>query len=91
MGPIKYYLFVKCLINVDSDPKFTTLLLHFSLITPHLGVLQPELLQRAGQRQPLPVSGVARVASETFVKTAPEVEVVTAEIFSFVLNTLLNT
>ena len=56
----------------------------------HLGVLQPELLQRAGQRQPLPVSGVARVASETFVKTAPEVEVVTAETFSFVLNTQLN-
>ena len=56
----------------------------------HLGVLQPELLQRAGQRQPLPVSGVARVAPETFVKTAAEVEVVTAEIFPFVLNTTLN-
>ena len=60
------------------------------VFTSHLGVLQPELLQRAGQRQPLPVSGVARVASETFVKTAAEVEVVTAEIFSFVLNTTLN-
>ena len=56
------------------------------VFTPHLGVLQPELLQRAGQRQPLPVSGVARVASETFVKTAAEVEVVTAETFLFVLN-----
>ena len=60
------------------------------VFTSHLGVLQPELLQRAGQRQPLPVSGVARVASETFVKTAPEVEVVTAEIFLFVLNITLN-
>ena len=60
------------------------------VFTSHLGVLQPELLQRAGQRQPLPVSGVARVASETFVKTAAEVEVVTAETFSFVLNTTLN-
>ena len=86
MGPIKYYLFVKCLINVGSDPKFSQ-----QLLTAYLGVLQPELLQRAGQRQPLPVSGVARVASETFVETAPEVEVVTAEIFSFVLNTTLNT
>ena len=60
------------------------------VFTSHLGVLQPELLQRAGQRQPLPVSGVARVASETFVKTSAEVEVVTAETFSFVLNTTLN-
>ena len=60
------------------------------VFTSHLGVLQPELLQRAGQRQPLPVSGVARVAPETFVKTAPEVEVVTAEIFLFVLNITLN-
>ena len=60
------------------------------VFTSHLGVLQPELLQRAGQRQPLPVSGVARVASETFVKTAAEVEVVTAEILSFVLNITLN-
>ena len=60
------------------------------VFTSHLGVLQPELLQRAGQRQPLPVSGVARIASETFVKTAAEVEVVAAEIFLFVLNTTLN-
>ena len=89
MGPIKYYLFVKCLINVDSDPKFLRAG-HRLRLTSHLGVLQPELLQRAGQRQPLPVSGVARVASETFVKTAAEVEVVTAEIFSFVLNITLN-
>ena len=65
-------------------------LLSSSLLTAHLGVLQPELLQRAGQRQPLPVSGVARVAPETFVKTAPEVEVVTAETFLFVLNITLN-
>ena len=85
MGPIKYYLFVKCLINVGSDPKFSQ-----QLLTAYLGVLQPELLQRAGQRQPLPVSGVARVASETFVKTAAEVEVVTTETFLFVLNITLN-